>query len=81
MEAEANPVWPGNKRNINLSTPDHAQAIRLLFKNARVNKRNGLFNLEDLDEDEVMIRCHRDDVDNFLENFDGVKLQKELTMK
>ena len=60
-----------------LGEPDHAQAIGLLFKNGRNNRQIGPFNLDE-GEEEVTIRCPRDVLDNFLGNFDSVKLQREL---
>ena len=59
-----------------LGEADHAQAIGLLFKNGRNNRQIGPFNLDE--GEEVTIRCPRDVLDNFLGNFDSVKLQREL---
>ena len=60
-----------------LGEADHAQAIGLLFKNGRQNRQIGPFNLDE-GEEEVTIRCPREVLDNFLGNFDSVKLQREL---
>ena len=68
---------PMRNRNLAPREEDHAQAIGLLFRNGRANRQVGPFRIDEYDDD-VAIRCRREDLEKFLGNFDAVKLQHEL---
>ena len=61
--------------------PSHTHAIGLLFRNSKINRHNGPFNMEEYDKDNVMIVCQKDDLEDYLKNFDNMLLQRQLTHK
>ena len=69
---------PRKPRDAEGKDTDHAQAIGLLFQHGRTNRQVGPFLIDEGEED-VAIRCRRPELDNFLRNFDNMKLTHELT--
>ena len=81
MEAISYRKRPRGANRVNDEDPKHTHALGLLFRNGKINQHNGPFCMEEYDKDSVMIVCQKDDLEDYLKNFDNMLLQKQLTHK
>ena len=66
------------KRDAASRDVDQAQAVGLLLQHGRGSRQVGPFYIDEGEED-VTMRCRRPELENFLRNFDNMKLTHELT--